>query len=177
MAPNPRDVTVTPEDGAPPGAATKLPGDRFAFNADDRAAEREDAPITVGGVIFHRRRKTWEVTRGLRGLLRGQEKRGRAAERIRKKLEALDADTPDSEIDELENQLDVEIDAADDIAYGIIAHLLIADDGADSGAIDEHRHPTLDHLRGALDVVDAGDLAALLAGGGEPDPTPASQSS
>jgi hypothetical protein len=153
-------------DGVPPGAeAQRKPADKHAFDADGRAAAREDAPVTIGGETWHRRRKNWEVTRALRTLLRRQERAGIRQDRARKKIDALPPDEEsDAQIDSLEAEIDDATDASDEAAYELIALLLRSDD-------DEQRHPDVDFLKASLDVEDAGDLAATLAGGGEPDPT------
>lgn len=156
-----------PEDGAPPGEEYGKRS-KHDFDADARAEAREAADVTIGGVVYHRRRKNWEATRALRALLRAQERAGIRSQRARKKIDALDADAPDEDVEALEDEIDKATDDSDDAAYGIIALLLRDDDG---------QSPSTDVLKAALDVEDAGDLAANLAGGGEPDPTPASPSS
>jgi hypothetical protein len=138
------------------------------FNADERARERELADVTIGELVFHRRRKNWDVTRALRRLLREQERAQLRIQRTLKKIDALDADAPEEDFDALNAEIDAEQDKADEAAYGIIALLLRSDD-------DES--PAIDHLKQHLDVEDAGDLAARLSGGGEPDPTPTTPSS
>jgi hypothetical protein len=174
-------------DGAKPGEEVRTPGDKHAFDADGRAKAREDAPVTIGGEVFHRRRKNWTVTRELRALLRDQEKCGNRAARYRARVDALteeirgvrDPDTgawtkppmtDDDAIERLEGEIDgfdAEIDAAqgesDEAAYAIIALLLRKADAND--------RPELEFLKESLDVEEAGDLASALAGGGETDPT------
>lgn len=154
-----------------PGGAAVATSDKHEFNADARAEAREQAPVTIGGQTFHRRRKTWEVTRSLRELLRRQERAGVKADRARKKIDALDADAPDEELFALEDQVDAATDEADEAAYEILALLLKAAEGGES--------PSTVHLKEHLDSEDAGDLAASLAGGGEPvaDPTETPDSS
>lgn len=157
------------QDGAPPGAEVpRTPSDKHAFDADGRAETREDAPITIGGKTFHRRRKNWEVTRELRKLLRDQERASVRADRARKKIDALPADAPDDDLYELEQQVDVATDESDQSAYELIA-LLLRD--------DQDNSPGVDGLKAALDVEDAGDLAATLAGGSAEDPTETPRSS
>lgn len=190
MAPKPRDKGP---DGLPPGVEVldAPPASRHAFDADGRAETREGAPITIGGLTFHRRRKSWEVTRELRSLLRRQERAGGRVDRLLARIDGLterirgarDPEggwltrplTDDDEIDRielevtaLEDKVDEARDEADEAAYEMIALLLRDGDGA--------RPDTL-HLKNSLDSEDAGDLAATLAGGGEPDPTPAIPSS
>lgn len=156
-------------DGAPPGAVVPpTAAERYAFDADSRAADRESADVTIGGSTYQRRRKNWEVTRSLRALLRDQERAGIRANRARKRIDALDPDAPDEDLFVLEDAVDKATDESDEAAYRIIALLLR--DGDDLS-------PDVDHLKRSLDVEDAGDLAANLAGGGEPDPTPATPSS
>ena len=167
MAPTKQATRERGADGAPPGATSGSNG-KHAFDADGRAKEREDAPVTIGEKTFHRRRKNWEVTRGLRALLRRQERAGVRADRARKKIDALAADAPDSEIDALEDEVDLATDDSDQAAYEIIA-LLLRD--------EQDANPDVDHLKSSLDVEDAGALAATLAGGGHEDPSPPTPSS
>lgn len=161
-------LPATP-DGAKPGSEFGPPRSRHEFDADARAANREAAAVTIGGIVYHRRRKNWAATRALRALLRKQERAAIAQQRARKRIDALDPDAPDSDLTELEDQIDAATDESDEAAYGIIA-LLLATTDADTP-------PDIDHLKVSLDVEDAGDLAANLAGGGEPDPTPTTPSS
>lgn len=181
MAPKPEDLIGTQPDGAKPGDVVTTPNDKYGFDADGRAAERESADVTIGGIVFRRRRKTWEVTRELRRILRLQEKAGNRAERARKKIDALPADAEDHELDALEDEVDKHSDEADEQAYALIALLLEVDReqlGDRQSDVDEQGRPTVDHLKRSLDVSDAGDLAASLAGGSnEQDPTPATPSS
>lgn len=160
-------LPATP-DGATPGSQFGPARSKHDFDADARAADREAAAVTIGGIVYHRRRKNWEATRALRALLRRQERAAIASNRARKRIDALDADAPDDDLAKLEDQIDAATDESDEAAYGIIALLLRTDDGAG---------PDIDHLKASLDVEDAGDLAANLAGGGEPDPTPTTPSS
>lgn len=153
MAPKPVD-----KPAAEPAQAPAANG-RHSFNADQRANERETAPITIGGVIFHRRRKTWEVSRTMRNLMREQERASRHGDRVRRQLDEAAPDASDDEIAELERKLDEASDAADLAAYKIVALLLEAEGGGP---------PDLAHLQEHLDVDDTGDLATMLAGGGEP---------
>lgn len=184
-------------DGAPPGAeAPRTDADKHAFDADGRAKAREDAPVTIGEQVFHRRRKNWQVTRELRTLMRVQERAAGKAARLRARVSALtelirgvqdpktggwvkqpisddaEIDRLEAEVEQFEEQIDVAGDAADDAAYDMIALLLRKD-----GEGDEH--PAVEFLKESLDSEDAGDLAANLAGGGEPaeDPTTPAASS
>jgi hypothetical protein len=179
MAPRPDALA---KDGAKPGA-TSAPTDRYVYDADAKAATREAAPVTIGGTVYKRRRKNWEATRALRDLLRVQERAATRQHRLRLRIDALaqkqaddavaqgddfDEDAAEDAIADLERQVDDWGDKGDEAAYGIIALLLRDGDG---------NGPTLDHLKQALDVDEAGDLAASLAGGGEPDPTPTTEAS
>src|SRR5687768_258507 len=85
-----RKASATPEpDGAPPGAAEeRTPAERYAYDADGRARAREGAAVTIGEVDFHRVRKTWEVTRHMRRLLREQEMHVGRANRLRARIDA-----------------------------------------------------------------------------------------
>jgi hypothetical protein len=186
MAPRPaskQPQLASASDGAKPGTEVLVaPNRHYGFDADGRAKTREDACITIGDIVFHRRRKNWEVTRELRTLLRLQERAGSRSERLRARISALTTeirgiqDTETAEwtrlplddeerIHEIEAQvdkLDGEVDAADtesdQAAYELIALLLRTDDGT---------QPDVGHLKEYLDVEEAGDLAGLLAGGGE----------
>lgn len=162
-------------DGAKPGAEVVTPSDKHAFNADGRAAAREAAPVTVGGIDYHRRRKNWAVTRKLRALLRDQERAQTRADRARKALDELPIDTDEATLDQYEEKIDAAIDDSDNTAYEIIALLLRDDDGESPPVGDGTEDDGT--LKSELDVEDAGDLAATLAGGGEPDPTPETPSS
>jgi hypothetical protein len=165
MSPAARRRPQDQEDGAKPGTAAPATGaDKHAFNADERASTREAAAVTIGEVVYHRRRKNWKVTRELRTLLRTQERAAVRQQRIGKQIDALDAEAPIEELEALEAEQDRLGDESDEAAYGIIGLLLRSGEG---------ESPSIDSLKDELDVEDAGDLAALLAGGGEPDPTPA----
>ncbi len=153
-------------DGQKPTAVP--PNSKHAYNVDERAAAREKAPITIGGQVYHRRRKNWEVTRALRKLLREQDRCGLRIERLRKQILDLPSDADLDEIDRLEDEIEGFQDKGDDLAFEIIAMLLR--NGEDGETSPEQ-------LKEWLDAEDAGDLAAMLAGGGEPDPTSASSSS
>jgi hypothetical protein len=155
-------------DGAKPGAEIVTPSDRHAYDADGKAAAREAAPITIGGETFHRRRKNWKITRDLRALLRKQERAQVKSMRANKKIDALDVDADDAELDRLNGEIDAAQDNSDNAAFEIIALLLRNDDGAS---------PPVEHLKEHLDVEDAGALAGTLSGGAEPDPTPTTPSS
>jgi hypothetical protein len=156
-------------DGAKPGAQVPpTASDRHAFDADARAATREAAPITIGEIVFHRRRKNWAITRELRAQLRIQERAGVRSRRATKRIEDMDADADMSAIEALETEQDLLADESDEAAYGIVALLLRDENG---------KSPEIDHLKEWLDVEEAGDLAATLSTGGEPDPTPTTQSS
>lgn len=157
MAPTRTAKSAPAADGAKPGAAGET--SKHDFNADERAQARENASVVIGGKTFHRRRKNWEITRELRELLRRQERAGVRADRARKKIDALAADAPDSELQALEDEVDDATDDSDQAAYEIIARLLRDDDDAS---------PDVEHLKAELDVEDAGTLAANLAGGSEP---------
>jgi hypothetical protein len=136
-----------------------------AFDADARAEAREQAPVVIGGVTYHRRRKDWNTTRAMRALLREQERAGAAQDRAQRLVDELSAaeQVDDAALDEAYRKLDEAGDAADLATYRLIALLLRTADGGDV-------EPEL--LQQSLDVQDAGPLAASLAGA-DPDPTPA----
>lgn len=194
MAPRPAQKGPPPAtDGAPPGSEQpRTPGDKHAFDADGYAKAREEAPVTIGEIVFHRRRKSWQVTREMRNLLRTQERASGKGARLRARVDALteqirgvqnpqtgkwdQAPTTDEavidriegEIDALNDEIDASGDEADHAAYELIA-LLLRDDKGDQ--------PNVDHLKESLDMEDAGELAARLAGGGEENPTQETPSS
>lgn len=137
-----------------PGGDPVPPTDKHAFDADGRAQAREDAPITIGGKEFHRRRKNWSVTRALRSLLRVQEKAGNKSERLRAQIDAhtekirgvrdpekpgewlkppLDDDAEvekiEAEVEKLQEQVDVVQDEGEEAAFQMIALLLKDADG------------------------------------------------
>jgi hypothetical protein len=147
-------------------AATDGASSPHAFDADKRAREREAAAITVGGQTFHRRKKDWDVTRGLRRAMREQERSQTEQARLRKQLE--DSELTPEAVEALQDKLDDLGDEADEGAYSIIA-LLLRD--------DQDASPPIEFLKRGLDVEDAGSLASVLAGGGEPDPTQTTETS
>lgn len=86
--------------------ATKPGG---GFDADERAKSRESAPVTIGGQMFHRVRKTTKVDRELRRLGREEAKLGRRRDREAKQLSDLEQQlndaTSDTEIEGVEQQI------------------------------------------------------------------------
>jgi hypothetical protein len=153
-------------DGAKAGKEVITGSEKHAFNADQRAKEREAAEITIGGEVWHRRKKNWKVTRDLRGIMREQERAQTRIARAAKALDELPIDTDDDEIESWNVKIDEGQDDADRAAFKIIALLLRDDEGAS---------PTIEHLQEHLDVEDAGMLAQTLSGGGEQDVPPTSE--
>lgn len=182
-------------DGAKPGAEDRAPSDRHAYDADGRAKAREEAPITIGGRHWHRKRRNWKVTREVRKLLRDQEKAQGHSRRLQAQIAARgeqvsgirdyetgDWKTPpitdaaaleqlEAEIDALNKQVDKVDDESDLAVYRILMMLLRAEDG-DTG-------PTLKFLQDECDYEELGELAGMLASGAEPTegPTPTASSS
>lgn len=132
-------------------AADKVHGKRAkdraqaeGFNADERAAKRDNAPVTIDGVVFKRRRKVWAITRLMRQTMRAQEKavafsnrcHGRVAElEVRQAEAARDGD--DAEESKLEEKIDELIAKADEATelaevttYRLLALLLVPPDEA-----------------------------------------------
>lgn len=154
-------------DGAKPGAAS--PTAHYDRNIDETAKARESGNVTIGEIVYHRRRRTWQVTRALRELLDAQETAGGRAERARRRIDKLRdeyedasdarADAIDEEIEALRAKVRDAVDEGDDAAFRIIALLLRRADGEE---------PDVERLKADLDFEDAGDLAAELAGAGEP---------
>ena len=174
-------------DGAPPGSSA--PGGKYAFDADARAKAREDAPVTIGELTFHRRRRNWEATRALREQLRTQEKASGRKQRLFARIDAVSEQirgvrdpltgewkSPpltdeaeiaalEAEVERLEDEVDAATDESDEAAYAIIALLLRDDEG---------NPPAIEHLKETLDVAEAGDLSGALSSGEDPaeGPTP-----
>lgn len=101
-------------------ATRKAVTDRKTFNADERAAQREQAPVVIAGVSFTRRRKDWLVTRGMRAIMREQENSVSLTNRLRARITELQAQ-------QLEAVVAAEADAVD------------APAGAEAAADDESR--------------------------------------
>lgn len=195
MAPQPRDKGHP--DGAPPGAkAPPVPGDKYAYDADAKAKEREEADITIGGRKFRRVKKSWDVTRELRKLLRAQERAGDKVMRLEAQKDALtekirgvrDLDSGgwvsyplddeekiaevEQEVEGLDEQVDQLSEDSDNAAYSMIRLLLRDPEAKD----DVEPKPSEEFLKKELDAAEAGDLVRLLTSGAEPDPTPATPS-
>ena len=184
----PRDKELP--DGAKPGDSENLPGNKFAYDADAKAKEREDAPVTIGGREFRRVKKSWDVTRTLRRLLRVQERSSEKITRLEAQKEAKaekirgvrDIDTGgwetppmfdedeiaklDAEVEALDDQVDKLSEESDQAAYDMI-RLLLRDPAAPDGA---EAKPDDEFLKQHLDASEAAELVRLLTSGAEPDP-------
>jgi hypothetical protein len=158
--------------------ATTPPG----YDADAKATEREDAPVTIGGHEFRRRRKTWKVSRRMRLLSRDQERNVALGQRLRLRIAELEAEQAEAATSgeeereaELEEQIEALVAKADDgtevaetATYRLLALLLIAPlkavgDGqepalAGFGVMDdelEDDEPAIEFLQAELDTEDA----------------------
>lgn len=127
------------------------------FDADQRAAEREQAGLRLGGVVYPRRRRTNRIMREVRRIGRRQTELTEQAEEAR---QAGNHEEAERLLDEIE-----------DGTYELIALLLDA---------PENGEPiTAQQLAEQLDIEDASDLAARLMGvsddkqtGGQEDSDP-----
>lgn len=135
-------------DGAKPGESDPLPNSRYAYDADEKAKAREEAPITIGGRVFRRVKKSWDVTRELRKLLRKQERAQDAIMRLEAQKDAKtekirgvrDLDTGgwesyplqeeeaieavEREVEALDAKVDERSEESDQAAYNMIRLLL-----------------------------------------------------
>lgn len=135
-------------DGAKPGDSEKLPNSNYAYDADAKAKQREEAPVTIGERVFRRVKKSWDVTRELRKLLRTQERAGDKIARLEAQKDAKtekirgvrDLDTGgwesypltdeeaiaaiETEVDALDAQVDELSEQSDQAAYDMIRLLL-----------------------------------------------------
>lgn len=138
---------------------------RRGYNADEKAREREGAPVTIAGEEYHPRRKTTAVMREVRRIGREQNRVNRESRRLTRELEALELEAPDEQRDELEERIDALGDEANALTFRMLAALLVHSDGGEAQP---------ETLEMELDVADAGGLSDyLLEGvGEEPDPTP-----
>jgi len=150
------------KDGAKPGAGSPTAQERQGYNANAKAAERESIEFPIGEKTFKRRRKNWQVTRDLRGLLRKQERAQLGIRRVNKQLEELPIDADEEQVADLEDHVDELQDEGDVAAYEIIALLLRDDEG---------NSPDVEMMQQELDVEDVGAMAQRFSvGGEEPDP-------
>lgn len=157
-----------------------------AFDADARAQLRADAVITIGERPFKRVKKTLEVSRELRKLIREQETNMAKATRTAARIGELEAEQLEAAADgkdELEAELEAKIgelvkgvdearEVSEVVSFRIIALLLdeqaqTGDDAPELLASDEE---AVDHLVGELDVNDAVVIANMLANGIDPNP-------
>lgn len=146
------------------------------FDADQRAAEREQAGVTIGESRYRPVRKTTAVMRDVRRIGRAQERLGRRAERLEREADDLygraddaadqqAAEDHEARAEELVGQADALRDEASSQTFVMLSTLLATDDG---------QHPEAAALEGALDLADAQALAEYLMPNttAEPDPTP-----
>lgn len=153
-------TTDTPAKPAPAAAG---------YSPETRAREREQTDIPIGDRTFRRRRKTWDVARDLRALLREQGRAGARRDKLLEQLDDLDPDAQDRE--NIEGQAEDAIQASETIVYQTIALLLTVPDSDQGGEVD------VEFLKANLDIEDAGGLVDVLTGRAEPDPTPPSRDS
>lgn len=180
-------------DGAKPGAAApSTAGDRYGYDADARATERESADIVLGGKRLRRVRKTWDVSKEQRQLLRRNEKvqdkamrleavKDAKGERIRgvrdidtgnwvtpPLMEDAEVAAVEAEIEAVDQEIDALAEEGDQIAYDIIRLGLRFADGQEGA----EGKPTDEFLKQHLAAEDAAELVRRLTRGAEPDPTP-----
>lgn len=183
------------DKGMPDGAK---PGDTYEYNADEKAALREGAEITIGEKVWKRVKKSWDVTRELRKNLRTQERHNEKimrldaqkdakAEEIRglrddegnwvkyPLMDEAEIDRIEAEVDKLDEKIDKLELEAEQSAYDTIRLLLhdpsVAVDSDDPDA-SEKRKPTDEFLKEHLDSAEAAELVRLLTSGRPVDPTP-----
>lgn len=133
------------------------------FNADDRAAQRDAEPVTIGGKQFTRARLNNKAMRELRAIGRESDKVRRQSAAAERDLEKLhQADEPDEKkIGQTEKVADGLQDDLLKLSYRTIQLQL---GGAENG-------PALSLLEEHLDMRDAEALSAFLAGEDAEDPT------
>jgi len=136
----------------------------YAYDADKQTEERRKAPITIGGVVYHRRLKTNEVSRRAAALSREQQLVNRKVSALEAQMEDLEPDAVE-EWQELSDQVAGLEREAIDKSYEIVA-LLLEDEAGGSPGVDE--------LGTKTDIEQIGALVRILFGGGEPaeGPTP-----
>lgn len=147
------------------------------FNADERAAAREQGPVVLGGVTYHPRKLTNKRLRQIRNVSRTAQKQAReVAKSTDDYAEALDAakakglDEKAAEAEALEEALQSS-DEVDEINTGSIrdqlALVLVKDDMTPVTPEEIQAHIDED-----LDTRDVGDLMTFLLGSSDEDPTP-----
>lgn len=171
------------------------------FDADALAAARANVEIRIGGKVFHRRRKSLAVAKGLRRLLALQDKAAAEVTRAAAAIDDLDIamaelavdvlseDTPDNTrqraLDRLEAAraaTDSDRDAADEALvraeeaheaayWQVLAHQLVKHD--DGGNVKQLTKADVEHIQEHLDPPEIPALQRIL-NGAEPDPTPGS---
>jgi hypothetical protein len=123
---------------------------RDPFDADRRRQEREDTPVTIGGVTFKRRRKVWTVTRLMRTITREQEAAVARATRLQARTAELEAEQIEAAAkgetgreEELERTIVELVAKADEsreegevLTFRLIALLLVPPDVASDAAED-----------------------------------------
>lgn len=133
------------------------------FNVDDRATERENAAITIGGVAYTRARRTNKLSFELEALGRTQQ---RLAAKSRQLTRKLDAALDGAKAEKLEGELGQISRDAVDLSYQTIARQLHAPGGGE---------PDPAVLAEQLDMEDVTAVLKVLAGRDpdapdEPDP-------
>jgi sirohydrochlorin ferrochelatase len=148
------------------------------YNADERAAAREAEPITIGGQLFHRARKLWHVELTTQEHLERQGRMVAKAARLKAQAAKLEeqaaedgVEPDDTVLEDLYAQAREAQRASGLATFDVLATLLRDGDG---------NAPSVEFLQEQLDVSDAVQLGARLAGYDEPDesdPTPATATS
>lgn len=137
-----------------PGAAAAIAERRGRrakrFDADKRAAERNDTPVTIGGLELKRRKKDWTVSRAMRRTMRDQEREHALSIRVRARVAELEVEQmeaaaagDDAREEELEQKIDALVarsdaatEAAELVTYRLLALLLKPPAAIDAGAYD-----------------------------------------
>lgn len=123
------------------------------FNVDDRATERENAAITIGGVAYTRARRTNKLSFELEALGRTQQ---RLAAKSRHLTGKLDAELDDGKAKKLEGELGQVSRQAVDLSYQTIARQLHIPGG--------NAEPDPAVLAEQLDMEDVTAVLKVLAG-------------
>ncbi len=144
------------------------------FNADERAAARENADITVGEQVFHCRRLSNPVMREVRKYAREAQRKLREIEKLDKKASKYEADAVSEDdavaaaAEPLTQQEEEQYDKLQDEVFDMnIKQLAVV--LRDSAM----KPPDEKHLADQLDYRDARDLTQYVLGEEEgTDPTP-----
>ena len=129
-----------------------------AFNADEHAAKRAEAAITIGGQEFHRRLKNHGVTREARTMEQKQERLNARIRHAEKQI-VEDEELSLEERERQEDEISKMGDEAMQVTYDLVALLLVDGEG---------KSPQMKLLHDKLDVEELAALSQALLGGGEP---------